>query len=333
MDMSNDDSLNDATAREGRRRRIAISLLLSILWLSIILSYLSYRLVVGYWVSFTLFAIGGLWALYMLFVVIPAIGNSTTLTNSSYDGGQAGDYEMTEQDDQHATLVPTRGNEQNGDYSNNKSVFPFGFEETPSRIRQGREITNPRFAPRNGIYKVVYTAIVFGKQVRSEGSLQLTFTSLSNSPMECVGWEIQGQCIFGQSSPIPLQDGFVNAEGHIYWVVPSSLCGLQSNHANNQKGRGTTTVLSLQNVTVYRGILDLETWSWEDGEFLSITDTRHNHNAATIRDGRYEGRIVRLEHVMDMDSEENSSDVSTFNANRDSIGETKATNPANMELV
>ncbi len=330
--MSNETTLNYA-ARVGRQWGIVISLLLSILLLSIILIY---RVVAGHWVSFALFAIGGLCALlYMVYaLIIPSIrNNSNTLSNSSNDGEEAGEYEMTEQDDQQATLVTTRGKEHNGDDANIPSVFPFGFEETPSRIRRGREIVTPRFAPKNGIYKVVYTAIVFGKQIRSEGSLRLKFTPSSNRPMECTGWELQGQCIFGQSSPIPIQDGFVNAEGHIYWIVPSALSGIQSNHASSLESSGTCPVVSLRNVTVYRGILDLETWSWEDGEFLSMTDTRHNNNASTIRDGRYEGRIVRLEHVMDMDSEDNVSDGSIFNAIREPIGETKATNPADMELV
>jgi hypothetical protein len=185
----------------------------------------------------------------------------------------------------------------------NEKVFSFAFEDTPRRVRDGNEMilrSGLRQRPHDGTYKVVYAAILFGKQVRTEGKLQLNFIDSSSA-----GWNIEGVSVFGQSTQT-IQDGFVNTQGQMYWVVPvvsSLLSSPRSSPPSSNNSIATEAVL-------YRGIFDFDACCLGDGEFQSIQTTksnrgesetdhyhRHQNNNDENKRKCTQGRVVRLELV------------------------------------
>jgi hypothetical protein len=127
----------------------------------------------------------------------------------------------------------TAGSEEDDD----DEPFPYEFEETPVRIRNCLEPI-PAEGPTNGVYTAVYSAIYYGKALRSEGQLELKFQEKEN------GWNIQGESIFGHDCT-PIQEAFVNAKGEMYYMT--------------------------SNGCIYRGILDFSSSTLFDGEFQSKT--------------------------------------------------------------
>jgi hypothetical protein len=188
-------------------------------------------------------------------------------------------YEMT--DTTGLTTTPVGPDGMGGD----EAASSGRFEETARRVRSCREAVPPGRTPQDGTYRVVYAAVVYGKQLRSEGRLQLQFTPAAAphgmGSIHRNGWEISGKSIFGSSST-PILEGFVNAEGHIYWMVPSS------NVISWEQNQTTCSVAVL-----YRGVLDLDSGTLDNGEFQSISLL----GASSTLDKKHEGRIVRMEFV------------------------------------
>ncbi|KAG7350503.1 hypothetical protein IV203_009863 [Nitzschia inconspicua] len=212
--------------------------------------------------------------------------SSSTYTPPDIEDEDGGDcYEMTEQDEHHSILVDSSCNRGGDvDESSTVGVFSYPFGETRRRIRNCPDFASTLATPKDGTYKIVCTAIIFGKQIRTEGYLHLTFLASSKDPLKTTGWEVEGSCTFGKRQST-IQEGFVNAKGHIYWVLP-----LQS---APKRGVRTTNDDELTNVTVYRGKWDPHNnQSWEDGEFQSLQEVV---TATTRSGGSHEGRIVRLE--------------------------------------
>ncbi|KAG7357368.1 hypothetical protein IV203_002056 [Nitzschia inconspicua] len=200
------------------------------------------------------------------------------------DGGES--YEMTEQNEHHSILIASSCNRGGDvDESSTGGVFSYPFGETRRRIRNCQDFASSHNAPKDGTYRIVCTAIIFGKQIRSEGYLHLTFLASSKDPSKNTGWEVEGSCIFGKRQST-IQEGFVNAKGHIYWVLPLQIAP--------KHGVRTTNDDELTNVTVYRGKWDPHNvQSWEDGEFQSLQEVVTT--TTTRSGGSHEGRIVRLE--------------------------------------
>jgi hypothetical protein len=186
-------------------------------------------------------------------------------------------YEMTEQEEQQSTFMDTT----NSDVDTESGLFAFPFGLTPNRIRACLEFANPDDAPSNGSYKIVCNAVAFGKQIRSEGTLHLTFTPFGKDRLHNTGWEIKGSSVFGKRTAMIL-DGFVNAKGHLYWTTPLLAA----------KQIDSRSKWPLKGVTIYRGKWDLNNQLWEDGEFQSLQEAS---NLSTRSEGRQKGRIVRME--------------------------------------
>jgi hypothetical protein len=186
------------------------------------------------------------------------------------------------------------------------SITSYRFEETPGRVQACQEAVLPGRAPKNGTYKVVYVAVVFGRQLRSEGTLHLQFTiskckngtksKQSSSPPLAApsinnGWTISGKSTFGTISTT-IGGGFVNADGQMYWIVPC-----RNLFETNQSSDPSDAVL-------YRGIFNLESCTLDNGDFQSIISQNGSTNetsSPTIMppavDKKHEGRIVRMEFV------------------------------------
>jgi hypothetical protein len=189
--------------------------------------------------------------------------------------------ELTDQQDQESTPISL-------DDGNSNRIFPFDFSETPRWVRKCHEFANPQLAPKDGTYKVVYALIVFGRHVRSEGHLNVKFTPYKKDASTNTGWEITGTCAFGKTPAVNLCDGFVNAEGQLYWAVP--LTSSTSSDKPKQEKRGAK---QLRGVTVYRGTLNLVSGVWEDGEFGALNDSNASDKGSSVR---HEGRITRFEY-------------------------------------
>jgi hypothetical protein len=202
------------------------------------------------------------------------ITNQFTQTDTENDENEC---EMTEQEEQQSTLMDSLGSK----VDTQSGLFAYPFDHTPNRIRECQDFANPNNSPSHGTYKIVCNAIAFGKQLRSEGTLHLTFTPFGKDRLHNTGWEIKGSSVFGNRA-VTISDGFVNAKGHIYWTIPF-LCTKQNERRNKQP---------LKEVTIYRGKWDFDNKHWEDGEFQSIQEAS---NLSTGSEGRHEGRIVRME--------------------------------------
>jgi hypothetical protein len=213
---------------------------------------------------------------------------------------------MTQQhDNTSSSLMAANGDDTNIN-SVDRLVFPYRFEDTPRRMRACAEVISPRYAPKDGKYKVVVTAIMFGKQLRSEGVLNLELIPSNKDSHRSTGWNIQGSSVFGLTTTA-IQEGFINAEGHFYWILPSLTPPAVSNGQHDKRNKNASRNEELLlDVVLYRGrIMDLETFSFEDGEFQSLKSGIHEgSDGQTIRP---EGRIVRLEYL----GEDNRDHVST----------------------
>lgn len=184
--------------------------------------------------------------------------------------------------------------------NNGDGIFGISFNDTPHRIRACTEMPLTGRTPQNGVYKVIYAAIVFGRQVRSEGRLHIRFipsnggssSQRSSSKTPNNGWEITGKSVFGKSIH-NLEDGFVNAEGEMYWVIPQSSSGSSK---------------STREVVIYRGILDLKECCLDNGDFQSIVRVGPRLKVSspgqiqTIENSQTCGRIVRLELLDDKEN-------------------------------
>jgi hypothetical protein len=217
------------------------------------------------------------------------------------------EYEMAQQQDANNNATTTTLMTDKDDLNNNYNsfVFPYRFEDTPRRIRGCTEIVSPtgHHVPRNGKYKIVVTAIIFGKQVRSEGILHLEFfSSNTKDGLKNFGWNIQGSTVFGVTKTT-IQDGFISAEGHFYWILPLNSALSKERDKNDKK------IQQQYDAVLYRGIIDMDdmdTFSFEDGEFQSLKDgaiiiESSPSTSGTIR--RPEGRIVRFEYLGDEDQD------------------------------
>lgn len=303
---TNVDAKHTTLVEERRRllRAVKCSLLLMLFWLLIL--WLLYehdnKLVIALISLFSLVVLSLAGAVCYLLLVPP------TKSASTYgDDANDEEYELTEQEAQKSTLVKTSSsNNKDGNNNNHTSaegVFSFSFDQTPHRIRQCNDYAVSSDAPQDGTYKIVYTAIVFGKQIRSEGYLQLAFVpnSSSTNPLlnNNTGWEIHGTSLFGKGHrQASIQEGFVNAKGHIYWVLTQQLTssttvGNNINDNDNDNKKINSSNRELRNVTVYRGKWHLTNRVWEDGDFQSILSSSEEVNATGA--GRHEGRIVRME--------------------------------------
>jgi hypothetical protein len=210
---------------------------------------------------------------------------STDATTASIEE----EYELTEQEEQQSTLMADGpiGNTNVDTSAVVAGVFAYPFDQTSRRIRSCQEFASPSHAPQDGTYKIVYAAIVFGKQIRSEGHMHLSFIPLKRDSLHNTGWVIQGWSEFGKR-PAKILEGFVNAKGYIYWALPL----LSSPSPSPSVSEKETKIKRLTKATIYRGKWDLATQSWEDGEFQSIQESP---NTSTESGGVYEGRIVRME--------------------------------------
>lgn len=147
-------------------------------------------------------------------------------------------------------------------HHDNADVNNVNFDETRAAVRgcERARLTaaGSSLSPVEGIYKVVYAAEYFGRALRSEGEVALRFTPQSN------GWDISGHSrstADAAGGPVSrIRDGFVNAEGEMYWLVDGESSG---------------------KLLQYRGTLNLDTNELYDGEFSS-------------KDNSLQGRIVRL---------------------------------------
>ena len=148
----------------------------------------------------------------------------------------------------------------------------YPMEETPKWIRSCREPPSPFRKPKNGRYNIVYNAVYFGKSIRSESQLQLTFEESHQNH----GWEVRGDLLSGdtrsskpqaQTSRRCIADGFVNPRGEMYWKLANP------DQEANLEG-------------IYRGVMDLQSCAMYDGEFKAGSAPP--------------GRIVRMEFIGEM---------------------------------
>jgi hypothetical protein len=176
-----------------------------------------------------------LWLLYMLFYICCMLCSVRALAARSSqprDGLLLRDNDDDDDDD-------IRDDDED-------QLLKYDFDDTPTKIRDCDQLITPNMAPKNGIYTVVYSAIYFGKAMRSEAKITLDFQETKT------GWEITGKADFKTKAAI--EKGFINPKGEMYWETHDCM---------------------------YRGVLDFESSTMFDGEFLSSTGSR--------------GRVVRLE--------------------------------------
>lgn len=213
-------------------------------------------------------------------------------------------YELTDRTGLTTTCNEDRRYHHHDD--NNDWSMPTRFEDTARCIRSCQEVIAQDRPPNDGTYNVVYAAVVFGKQVRSEGIMHLEFTpsdgrnrihhqedktvrptTSSTTTTVHNGWEISGTSNFGSTSTTILE-GFVNAEGQAYWIVPFSDVAVRGTETRKQAGTSLAVL--------HRGILNFERCILDDGEFQSISLQSAASRTDDV-DKKHEGRIVRMEFV------------------------------------
>ena len=144
------------------------------------------------------------------------------------------------------------------------------FADTPDYVKSCRQEISLDKQPQSGTYKVVYNAVYFGKSIRSESHVLLTFQPAATKDGN--GWTITGGNISGSTgdfhSSRPISDGFLNARGDMYWRLVHT-----ADEPDNLAG-------------TYRGWFDLRSNVMFDGEFQA-------GNAPP-------GRIVRMERIGDI---------------------------------
>lgn len=169
--------------------------------------------------------------------------------------------------------------------SDDQRALPYSFEETPRQIRKCSSKIGFSH-PADGLYTIVYAAIYFGKQIRSEAQMDLQF----EVAREGNGWTIHGTSISGKQSPEGhrvISEGFVNARGEMYWKLSNPL-------GNNEKEDMSIT---------YRGQFDFHSNSMFDGEFWAERVPS--------------GRIVRLELLQPGHSSNNIAITQQANSRKD----------------
>lgn len=253
-----------------------------------------------------------LWIVYMCSRILGTICCANGGNQQRIGPANSGDDEEEEADQAESRGLTAAGGESGmgGTINHDGSTFSYPVEETSQRIRSCNQLVTPGKSPMNGTYSAVYNAIVFHRTIRSEGKLRLQFhtdhkhdnsnyTSNINN-----GWTITGESVFGSDSR-PIEDGFVNAKGEMYWKVGS---------------------------TIYRGVLDLNSSCLFDGEFMPASSTAKSIMTAVKPP---HGRIVRLElskaafYTGSSSSYLGSSDVEmiTFSSTADETQEDASKNP------
>lgn len=283
----------------------------------------------------------GLWILYMLLYILVSIASSYGCCDSCWKGQQEQEQQrrrrrtldaeslpMTDPGHSGGSLIGTGGrnfgydnefdddgDDDNGDddtYFQQNHTFHCSFDETPKYIKSCSKSISTTKVPKDGLYDTIFSAVFFGKPLRTEGKLYLTFqphtttTMLSKSTNNNLrdennnttkikfqnGWQIHGKSIFRGVQAKSLVDGFVNAKGEIYWITEN-----------------------IKNPIVHRGLLNLSTCQLFDGEFSSST-------------GKHSGRIVRLELSKDQ-SIPVSTTTTTTDSSMKSFAATSATTTTN----
>eukprot|EP00934_Nitzschia_sp_Nitz4_P008175 Nitzschia sp. Nitz4//scaffold82_size85912//25315//26166//NITZ4_005134-RA/size85912-processed-gene-0.96-mRNA-1//1//CDS//3329558814//8165//frame0 len=192
----------------------------------------------------------GLWMLYMCFWIVTYCCLDIQQNRLRQQVGEEGDISSPDQtaDVEVRGLTETEAREE--------GCMAFPIEVSAQRIRQCSQPRPSGVSPTNGTYSFVYSAMVFHKTIRSEGTLELKFQRVPN------GWEVTGSSIFSRDRK-PISEGFVNSIGEMYWKTSE---------------------------TVYRGMFDLENSNMFNGEFLAPTPGGVEAPAP-----QQIGRIVRLE--------------------------------------
>ena len=167
-------------------------------------------------------------------------------------------------------------NEQEEEEEQEERWQSYTFEETPHQIRKCPAKVGFSH-PTNGLYKIVYSAIYFGKTIRTEAQLDLKFLPNKNGN----GWEIRGTSLSGNHKASNeanrvVSEGFVNARGEMYWKLANA-----------------DEVEREEMICIYRGLLDFQSDSMFDGEFEGLKVPR--------------GRIVRMELMIADPSSQNSN--------------------------
>jgi hypothetical protein len=137
-----------------------------------------------------------------------------------------------------AGLTSTTPNFTDEDEEDSTTFFAYDIDETPTKIRECQQEITTSKSPTNGTYNVVFSAIYFGKALRSEGQLELQFEKDERSNR---GWNLKGWSIFKERQ-LEIREGYVNAKGEVYWITET---------------------------TIYRGGLDFQSSTLFDGEFVS----------------------------------------------------------------
>lgn len=190
-----------------------------------------------------------LWVLYMLAVILIMVCADLSSTNlaDTEEQGLTTNEMATQADGLSSTRLAD-------------DLYSVPFAKTGQFIRSNLDPATAGMSPADGWYDIVYNAIFFGKTLRSQARLQLSFQSTSN------GWSMSGSSETASGSRV-LSEGFVNSMGQIYWII------------NDDR----------EQPCIYRGIMDIETSSMWDGEFQSLGGGSN----------RAKGRIVRLEKRID----------------------------------
>ena len=176
----------------------------------------------------------------ILYLCWPCLLNLAFLGSSASDGHEFSTAESSMLD--YAT-----------DINHDRSVDS-DFDKVRSEIRSCEVSRLASTGPPEGIYKVVYAAEYFGRPLRSEGEVCLKFQPASN------GWEIQGLSRSTSGPASAIREGFLNAQGEMYWLAD---------------GRSSDKPIQ------YYGNFEFDTNELHDGDFCT-------------RDNKLKGRIVRL---------------------------------------
>lgn len=208
----------------------------------------------------------GLWLVYMLVTIVISV---CTLSSSRHDRL---DNILTQEELQDVYYDDDDEDEGEGD----QRLWNWSMKETPHRIRTCYEEIGATLAqngPTNGLYKIVYTATYFGKNIRSESQMQFTFVLDTKNNN---GWDVNGTTVSAIQNAAPqttraISEGFINARGEMYWIIDDS---------NNRRDNGTSAK------GIYRGNFDFKTNSLVDGEFQAGDAPR--------------GRIVSMELIKNM---------------------------------
>jgi hypothetical protein len=239
------------------------------------------------------------------------------------NGDYYNDYNDDDDDDEGNTIPPEVISQR---------LLSYSLDETPLQIRSClQEISSgthesdssssppPPSSPRNGRYKIICVAVYFGKQIRTEATLLLTFTkqltsssssSSSNNniarppyyhnPRYCNGWQVTGKSsgmrertASNSSSKYDsgiISDGFLNAKGEMYWIFGNpKWC---SNHIHDEdeddnndddEDNGRRNALDS---CMYRGCFEFDSNRLCEGDFQA--------GGTAPR-----GRIVRMEWMDD----------------------------------